>query len=262
MKRVIAALAFLACVGSAQAQQNSIFQRVFNSVGWTGAVASAPMRNIGQQYSILSVSVANTTPGSCPSGWVGAIQLEASYDNASYFQIGTPITVIPTVGVFQSTSAPGSYSFIRVNYLQGDGNCALTAYYSGSITGTPIGSAPYSTFGEQFRVESFSPVSAPQSLVRCSPGRMVVYGLVASNLVATANGGTFTITNDSTSTTTFSVGFAVAPSASYILPNGPRPYFRDNIDHTGSLSTDIETLNLSALTAATNMSFLIVYRCE
>jgi len=258
MKRLFSILVTLACAALHAQTQPSVFQQVL-----TNAVApavSAPVRNIGQQYSILAVVLSDATPGSCSATpETGTIQLEASYNNSNYFSIGTPLTTF-TRGVFQTTSAPGSYSFIRVNAPLLDGNCLINAFYSGSISGTPIGSAPYSTFSEQFQVRGFSPISAAQSLVSCGPGRVVVYGLAVSNLTSTANSGSFTITNGAT--TTLNVGFAVPANGNYILPHGPRPYFRDDLNHPSSTNQDFEVFNLASLASASNISILVDFRCE
>jgi hypothetical protein len=93
---------------------------------------------------------------------------------------------------------------------------------------------------------------------------MVVYGFVANNLDAAANTATITVDNQTAPRVgpKFVVPLSIAGSSSLVLPNGPRPYFRDETDtEPPSLNTDTEFLDVQ-LTNATLMSFVIIYRCE
>ncbi len=264
MKIIKFILTLLAVVTPSHAQGgNSVYQLMLNGVTTLGA--SVPVRNIGQQYSLLAVKASEIATTSCATfGWSGVIQLEASYDNTTYFAIGSPITFISN-GQTITTSAPGAFSYIRVDYLNGTvSTCKLTAYYSGTVTGTPIGSSPYSAFSEQFIYQPFvQNVMAPTVIASCTIGRVVVYALTLSNVVNSANTVTFAINNTTAPriATTFSTDVQLAPYATYTLPNGPRPYMKDSGIALYSIATDAETLTL-ALTAATNVTGTTVFRCE
>ncbi len=257
--------AFLIAFASLHAQGgNSVYQRVFN--GTVSYGPSAPVRNIGQQYSLLAVQAIEIGSGTrCATfGWSGAIQLEASYDNVTYFVIGTPITNISN-NTYITTSAPGAFAYVRVDYLNGTNtNCKLIAYYSGTITGTPIGSAPYSTFSEQFVSQPFgSAITSPTIIASCTVGRMVVYSLILSNQVSTANTATLAI-HDITAPggTTFTTDiYLPAGAPAFILPQGPRPYLRDAGATAMSFPGDQETLTV-ALSATTLVEGVVGYRCE
>lgn len=116
-------------------RSDTVFKVVFDRTTTLGP--STPITNNGQSYHLVTYSVASTPAHTCSIFWTnGQIQLEGSFDNTTYVRIGQPVTSLQE-GFPAQSWAWGAYPYIRINYIAGDTtNCALTANYSGSLTGS------------------------------------------------------------------------------------------------------------------------------
>lgn len=242
---------------------NTVFQQMLSASTVIGPTVA--VRNIGQQYHLLAVQALNAGTGTAcatDTAWIGKILMEASFDGMNYFRIGVPVASVPFNQIVVS-SASGAYAYVRVNYaVDGTaGDCALTAFYSGSLTGTLTGSAPFSTFQDSFTaIAGNTATSGSQVTMRtCSGGgNLSVYSLSLFNQVVTPNTALLELSDVTLSQVQMSISVPLAGYASMIWPQGSRPYMRAGALNAASDNTRL-TINLSA---ATNVSWVLWYRCE
>lgn len=262
---------FIACfLFAASCSGQSTFQQLFLNKATTGV--SAVVRNTGQQYHRLDVFA----PGGSCGGGPGKIFLEGSADNVSFIPMGAPIeqlsNYLNATGASpyswqSSTSATGSYAYIRANILRVFNTaCALTVNYVGTTNGTLVGSQPYNAVSDTFTTVISSDNLIVQSLVYRCPVNAAMLQIYAVSLSATGGANTVTLSMYYGSTAGFPIWTTdIALSTSnpnWIQPQGSRPYYTIPI---GSVvpptGTDQFALTMT-LSAPTNVNYNFGIRCE
>jgi len=250
---------------AAQVNNNTVFQRAFNGAVTTGA--SVPMRNIGQQYHLIVASITQSVGAPCDlNSYTGLLRLEASTDSINWVVIGDPIISIPSTSsapFAAVTSASGAYAYVRVNYvLAFSSNCPLTVYYSGSITGTLTGSAPFTSAQDTFQYATRNSAASGTVVIGTCPTQTLpqIYSIVIST-----PGGAQTVTLAAQTAAdppvvVWNFGVTtIAGSTPTVLPQGTRPY----ITLPAVLESPSTSYNLALTTsAATEADVFISYRCE
>ncbi len=242
----------------------STFQQLFLNKSTTGV--SAVVRNTGQQYHRLDIFA---TTGNLCAGTGGQVFLEGSADNVSFIPIGAPVEQLNSYSNatgssayhFEgSTSASGSYAYVRVNILKAFDGCPLTVNYTGTINGTLVGSQPFTAAGDTFTTVIFNQnVQAAQDIYHCSTtGAALQVYAVALSATGGANTATLSMLLDATPVWSFNIGLT-ATNPNWIQPHGSRPYF--TVPTIAPTSTARYTLML-ALSAATRVDYNIGLRCE
>jgi hypothetical protein len=246
----------------AQVNNNTVFQRLFNGAVTTGA--SVPVRNIGQQYHLLIVSI---TPGTAPCNlgeYEGLIRLEASTDDINWVPLGAPIIVAPpnnSSPYAVITSASGAYAYVRANYIDAfTSSCPMTAYYSGSITGTLTGSAPFTSIQDTFQYAALHSTSAATVQVAICPP--LTLPQLYSAIISTP-GGPQTVTLSASSSVPMEIWqlgiTTIAGSTPTVIPQGSRPYIAiPALFESATVSYSISVTTTAATAADTFLS----YRCE
>jgi hypothetical protein len=265
VKTLSAILIFSASLFGQVSDQNVVFKQVFSAV--TTPQVSAPIRNVGQTVHRLDVYL---SVGSSCGFFNGLIGLEGSQDNITYTNFGASVTQVngqvdagSPFCAHASITAVGIYTYVRVNYkalFTASGvPSPLTAFYTGSIPGSGVGSQPFSTTTDGFTLVSgtLTTTNVTQvTAIPCPAGSLIV----VYSLTLTAFGGANTAklnAFDETTSTTFPILNVPLPASSpnFFLPEGSRAYAVSDI------STDPSHLTLQA-SAATELDYLITSRCE
>lgn len=126
----VAAFLLFGASAWAQSGQQVRYQRVFNGI--TSPAVTGPVQNNGQGLHLLTcfapTAVADVTGE--------LIQIQASFDNVSYFPISLDMTNLPYIGspprAFRAFRANGSFPYVRVAALTVNPAFPLTCYYTGA----------------------------------------------------------------------------------------------------------------------------------
>lgn len=272
MKRLIFAILFYTGAAFGQSGQgaNTIFQRVF--LNQTTAAVSPAVRTTGQEYHRLDVYANNF----CVNG--GSIFIEASNNGVNYIPLSVPLTSLDAlinpassaVNFHGSTSATGSFAYVRANYnvvfSSSGGTCAITVYYAGAPNGTLAGSAPYTTYndsGFQYFNNKTSSMLGPGAII-CGGTTM---GLQIYSVSLSAPGGANTVTlamNQNNAGGSFVANYwtynigLTATNPNWVQPQGSRPYLVVPASQVGVYRYGL----MLTQSAATEVDYAISYRCE
>jgi hypothetical protein len=183
-------------------RSDTVFKVVFNATTTTGP--SAPITNNGQSYHLITYIVTSTPAHTCSIFWTnGQIQLEGSFDNVTYSRIGQPVTSLQE-GFPAQSWAWGAYPYIRLNYIAGNTvDCALTANYSGSLTGSKTSAFFDSTVKTGLFSIQFTTIGAGNFVAATCPSLSRyagIYGFVVNNTTAGTITGVKLQTIDTTGT--------------------------------------------------------------
>lgn len=264
MKLLIGLLVFAGALFGQGA--NTVYQQMFSNQVVPGPSATA--RNIGAQYQQLTVTVATASgaSSSCSNSVLGGapptvvIILEASQDQTTWFQIGVATTVVKLGFTYVSTA--GSFPYVRANLLtnsargpSSDRVCAITAWYAGTITGFPTGTAPTIAANDNF-VRASGLVSATGSTnitlqFSCLNASAAIYGMTVTSDSTTPVAGSITFGGIITATR-----FAFTSAGTLIWSQSSRPWWIDVFTAGAPI-----TLTVTTLTTGT-VSAYVTYRCE
>lgn len=236
----------------------TVFQKVFTNAVATGI--SAPVRNTGAQYNQLTVTATNATAGSC-TAWQGIIRMEASFDNITYESFGPPITNLATNQTL-FISAIGAFGYVRVNLATTISACAITAYYSGSTSGYPNGSAPTTVMNDSVIV---APTVHSTAVRTSSPitGGVSCYGTAAPQIYG------LTVSNTGNASNTVTLSAVYFPSTAVdlikvVVVNGTPPIIWNPSDRAIFTSPPGTTSTYLGYSTSSNSETYIAasYRCE
>ena len=254
----------LSVVAALSQQQDTVFQTVVlnrNSVG-TFSVT----RNIGQSAHLVAVVATQSSPPTPCVTIVATLSLRGSFDNVSWvtLQQVSINTVTGSAGDSSTSSftATGSFPYLQVQILdiQNTSTCGVSLYYSGTLNiGT--NSSNYPVRRDNFRTATgITGVGTGVNVGQCAGSATVaVYSLQVINQNATALGATarvYSLSNTFVDEPLLPLG-NVQANATFILPNGPRPYailFPSATYTTRDIWVDPG--------AAGQFRYSIVYRCE
>lgn len=219
---MIRAILLLLIATSLYGQKDNQYQLALNAV--TTATASTPLRNVGQvQHAVWVKATVCSLSG---SSLIFPIMVQGSYDNATWFNIGSASSNLLPTAQTGLLFATGAYPYIRVNYYQTVAGCTVTAWYTGNISSfeTLTQSSLYTTF-----TGAVSDATATIGVVAAPPGvRFVVYGMV---LYATTNTNKITVNSKPTScanpsSTVFLTSVPITSTGEpFVLGNGGAPWY-------------------------------------
>ncbi len=259
-------IGLLLCAGVALGQGSStIFQKLYNNYTGTAPSFTVAVRNTGQEFHQITVNVTDNG-GSCSLTSL-IIQLQGSFDQTTYFNIGVPISTANAQSPYNTyifSSVAGAFTYVRgalTSYAQT--NCKLNAWYSGSPTGYPTGTAPTPVATDNFKYQTSTSAGATyQGAASCAGSGLVP--VIYAAIVADYTPG---------NATELTLGYATAPAGTgfvakmtlyleaggagsiVVLPQGPRPYFRPD---TGAYVS----FGFTPVNASAGLSVTLVYRCE
>lgn len=274
MKLIKHVIVFFALSLPLAAQQQSVYQQLFTNQ--TAIGVSPVVRNIGQAYHHIDVFGSNAC-GSSGSG-TGSITLEGSNDSVSFVQFAPPVILLLPYNYpgssfvwHASTSAAGSYAYIRANYTQlfnSTSSCRVNVFYSGNVNSPAIGSQPFTVASDTFQyLNTIITTSGGQVTTSCPVNTAVqIYGLVLNSSTAqTVQLNMDYIDQSGTNISNlYSFAFSLPANGSAVLPPGSRPYFTSTlplIETSPIFGTNTTFLQILS-TAAGNVSVAETYRCE
>ena len=202
--------------------RDNVYQLALNAV--TVATNSGILRNNGQNQHFIWANVVNSG-GVC--AWTNttiSLGMQGSYDNTNWFSMGSGQTLITNgsgVGV-----ASGAFPFLRASLALTYANCAITVWYTGSITPNPDLLASWSYF--PLRVSGTGPVTGAFFATGFANRSIAVYGF---NAYLVSGAGPVLVTVYSATSCMgaprpFLYGFTLATATpSFVLPNSTVPYF-------------------------------------
>ncbi len=262
----IMALAAMLPIGAAAQYNSTVYQQAFNAR--VGVGRSVTMRNIGAQYQQLTVTVTDAPNQICSTvtGWSGDIHIDASLNGTSWFSIGAVITaVLP--GTYEFSSVNGAFPYISINYAADSvnaGTCAVSAWYAGTLTGNPTGSAPTITANDNFVHSNISNIggSGFSLLGNCfiNSGIPAVYGMTVSN-TGSAGSIQFGFATSATGTGFLAAtSVAIPASDTKIWPESNRAYFYPVV--VVSPTPAYRFLLANGIGGPGSFNFSVTYRCE
>lgn len=240
-------LTFLTFALSLSAQQPSvIYQQLFTGTPVAG-VSSAVRNNGNQAFSKLDVYLSGAF---CNRS--GLIYLESSFDNISYVQLGTAITLAQSTATanlyYATVGVTGAYPYVRARYVTVFNACTLNVYYTGTPTGAATSSQPFTAISDNFSytwITTSLQAGGTGATCPATTGSIAVY-----SIVLTAIGGDNTIELYMGSQTI--VKAKILAGGSLILPEGSRPY---------AIQTGVTGISF-VQSAATESFMRVIYRCE
>lgn len=204
--------------GLCNAQSLPVYSKALSNSVTTGRTQPFRLAS-NNQFHQLTVIASDITAGSCSGGWSGSIQLEASQDNVTYSQFSLPITSVAD-NALAYTSTSGAFGYVIINYISGNtGSCAITAWYSGTVTGvqsynTPVPPAtpPTQIAGNNTLFNGQQAVTASAVALPANASSQVCVKAAIAN-VTNVYLGSATVT-----TTGATGGYELAPDEAVCLP--------------------------------------------